>query len=510
MGHEEVKITRRGEREKAELFDRELDSPEVIRRYEAAARGMQKNEVVAAFYLAEVEKRRLWFELGYSSVIHYAKEAGDISEGKAYSLLRIGKGLAGYPLLRRAYSAGRISWTKAREIFRLKGGFDEEEMLCRAETLDNRELESFVSARNRALQATRKRRATSIGAAEVLETPGILPGDLFLTPSASGASPARSDLCAEDDTGETAPAGIDGQDRENGAAPEYEPLFEGESATAGSGGTESAAAGSGPGAGAGSFPIDPVPGSVSVMFRLTPEEHAILQAAHRTWKRKNRAEWKRERMLATLLRHYLAETAESACREKASTPPTATRSLNQASDSSADDFPGERGAQSTGNGFALPEKRTGNPLAPDGAEDGASGEVDSGREVSPVLFDSPYSVVIYHCSECGKNAMAGKRGDMLEVDEPIVEQALCDGSLHEADENGMPGRKKRSVSPALRKKIFARDRGVCRTPGCGSSSFLEIHHVRPLSRGGVFVTLDAPPPPGEPGPESIVLSPRLP
>lgn len=41
-----------------------------------------------------------------------------------------------------------------------------------------------------------------------------------------------------------------------------------------------------------------------------------------------------------------------------------------------------------------------------------------------------------------------------------------------------------TVTPALRKKIFHRDRGVCRTPGCMNSMFLEIHHIKPVSHGG--------------------------
>ena len=40
------------------------------------------------------------------------------------------------------------------------------------------------------------------------------------------------------------------------------------------------------------------------------------------------------------------------------------------------------------------------------------------------------------------------------------------------------------MSPALRKKIFMRDRGVYCAPGCGNSSFLEIHHLRYFVREG--------------------------
>ncbi len=99
------------------------------------------------------------------------------------------------------------------------------------------------------------------------------------------------------------------------------------------------------------------------------------------------------------------------------------------------------------------------------------------------LIDSPYSVIIHHCPDCEKNTITGKLGKQIPVEESLVERAICDGSIYK-DENGSVGRRMRSVSIALRKKIFMRDRGVCRTPGCGRTSFLELHHVRPVSEGG--------------------------
>jgi hypothetical protein len=63
----------------------------------------------------------------------------------------------------------------------------------------------------------------------------------------------------------------------------------------------------------------------------------------------------------------------------------------------------------------------------------------------------------------------------------------CDGSLVELRErDGEPlslGRKRRSVSPALRRALASRDRG-CRFPGCESRRFVDAHHVRHWSQGG--------------------------
>jgi hypothetical protein len=63
----------------------------------------------------------------------------------------------------------------------------------------------------------------------------------------------------------------------------------------------------------------------------------------------------------------------------------------------------------------------------------------------------------------------------------------CDGSLVELRERDgrtlSLGRKRRTVSPALRRALQARDRG-CRFPGCDSTRFVDAHHVRHWSRGG--------------------------
>ena len=32
--------------------------------------------------------------------------------------------------------------------------------------------------------------------------------------------------------------------------------------------------------------------------------------------------------------------------------------------------------------------------------------------------------------------------------------------------------------------VQARDRNQCRTPGCGHTKFLEVHHIKPRAAGG--------------------------
>jgi hypothetical protein len=53
-------------------------------------------------------------------------------------------------------------------------------------------------------------------------------------------------------------------------------------------------------------------------------------------------------------------------------------------------------------------------------------------------------------------------------------------------EDGEPlnvGRKQRTTPPAIKRALWARDRG-CSFPGCTNTRFVDAHHVRHWSRGG--------------------------
>ena len=69
-----------------------------------------------------------------------------------------------------------------------------------------------------------------------------------------------------------------------------------------------------------------------------------------------------------------------------------------------------------------------------------------------------------------------------------VRRLACDASIVNIleDAEGEPlnvGRKTRSIPPALRRALNARDRG-CRFPGCSHTRYLDAHHVHHWSRGG--------------------------
>lgn len=69
-----------------------------------------------------------------------------------------------------------------------------------------------------------------------------------------------------------------------------------------------------------------------------------------------------------------------------------------------------------------------------------------------------------------------------------VRRLACDASLVTVIENdqGEPlsvGRKTRTISPALRRALSARDRG-CRFPGCPNTRYVDAHHIHHWAHGG--------------------------
>ena len=86
-----------------------------------------------------------------------------------------------------------------------------------------------------------------------------------------------------------------------------------------------------------------------------------------------------------------------------------------------------------------------------------------------------------------------RRGELCELDAstPIAAETArrltCDASLVALlERDGQPlgvGRKTRSIPPAIRRALTARDRG-CRFPGCGARRFLHAHHIEHWADGG--------------------------
>ena len=94
-----------------------------------------------------------------------------------------------------------------------------------------------------------------------------------------------------------------------------------------------------------------------------------------------------------------------------------------------------------------------------------------------------YQVVV-HVDEAAVRDEAGRSDLPLET----VRRLLCDGSVVVVaeDERGNPldvGRKRRTVSTALKRALYARDRR-CTFPGCHRHLYLDAHHLEHWVNGG--------------------------
>jgi hypothetical protein len=87
-------------------------------------------------------------------------------------------------------------------------------------------------------------------------------------------------------------------------------------------------------------------------------------------------------------------------------------------------------------------------------------------------------IIIHQCPDCERATVATSRGEKR-VAPAQVAALTCDAHVQPP---GTPNRA--TIKPSVRAAVLARDRHRCATPGCRSTSFLEVHHVTPRGQGG--------------------------
>ncbi|GMR23331.1 MAG: hypothetical protein BMS9Abin37_1749 [Acidobacteriota bacterium] len=118
-----------------------LSIDEIEARLSAAAIHHHLEERNIAYWLLEIEERRLHKERGFSSIGDSAMELVGIKPRKAQYLVFIASRLEKLPKIRAAFDSGELSWTKAREITGVATAETEAEWLEKARALSNRDLE---------------------------------------------------------------------------------------------------------------------------------------------------------------------------------------------------------------------------------------------------------------------------------------------------------------------------------------------------------------------------------
>ena len=99
-------------------------------------------------------------------------------------------------------------------------------------------------------------------------------------------------------------------------------------------------------------------------------------------------------------------------------------------------------------------------------------------EARAAASHAPAQVIVHQCPDCAAATVTTAGGERPLAPAQVAALA-CDA--HMAEE-GRPNRA--TIPPRTRRAVLARDRHRCTTPGCGASSFLEVHHMVPRARGG--------------------------
>ncbi len=100
------------------------------------------------------------------------------------------------------------------------------------------------------------------------------------------------------------------------------------------------------------------------------------------------------------------------------------------------------------------------------------GPTDEGR--------ANYQIAMTVCRVCERGWQDGA-GDVVEVAPEVIEAAECDAQRMSMTH---VGKATQTIPPATRRNVLRRDHGRCVVPGCRSSKFIDVHHLRPRADGG--------------------------
>jgi 5-methylcytosine-specific restriction endonuclease McrA len=113
---------------------------------------LKKYERVVLLIFGEIMRRELYKELGFSSMLNYAREALKLSRTTAFYYISITKSLDTLPETKKAVEKGEIEWTKVREVTKVATPETEDQWLKIARGSTQKELAAKTSlARKQAI-----------------------------------------------------------------------------------------------------------------------------------------------------------------------------------------------------------------------------------------------------------------------------------------------------------------------------------------------------------------------
>jgi hypothetical protein len=98
----------------------------------------------AVLWFAEVQRRRLYRDLGYPSLETYATQELGFSQNRYWQFKRLADDLDRLPVLKEAVAAGDLGWTKAQQVARVATPETQHQWVAKATTTGRRELEQAV------------------------------------------------------------------------------------------------------------------------------------------------------------------------------------------------------------------------------------------------------------------------------------------------------------------------------------------------------------------------------
>ncbi len=95
-------------------------------------------------WFAELMRRRLYRDCGYSSIHAYAEAVLGFGQAKTYQFIRLAESLSELPQLRASVEAGEMPWTKARSVAAVATPRSEGQWIALAKTSSARQLEARI------------------------------------------------------------------------------------------------------------------------------------------------------------------------------------------------------------------------------------------------------------------------------------------------------------------------------------------------------------------------------
>ncbi len=522
-----------------------LSAEEVDAHLRGALQEYRAAEERSVLWFGEMVRRKLYRELGYSSVHQYAGERLGFSSGKTAQFLKLAEALEHLPGLRKSVASGDVPWTTAREVARVATPETEAAWLREARGSSRRALERKIRATRSRARAARRRNPAQGGLALVQGADGVrsngarssgVPSNGVrvdalassdvrsngvrvdalassdvrsngvrvdaLASSDVRSNGVRVDALASSDVrsnGVRVDALASSDVRSNGApvAIPGDPVSETDSPA-----TEAHPAGTlaAHTQALETFPVDDadvdfpaVEVPVDLGYRLSPLEYAryeaLIEALRKTGEKGSRNEILLAALEALLSERRGIESAPRAGRAGGSQPPAPAR--------------GSHSVAMAGDSHPAGPAGDSHPAGPAG-DSQLPGTAGGSQPAAPVEPQSITSATSRYPGKAEGSGIARQTAPAHPPYQVFVRRCEDCGrgfvgtgrgeravSRHQLEavlcdaRIRQPGEKNRAaIPPKVRREVLVRDAHRCRMPGCGRSRFLEVHHVRPRAAGG--------------------------